>query len=304
MATSSLITPLHLSGNTTDQQNAQLLEFLGGAVQTAYRTAIDRLDRHSAQSVLEMGKVLKAEVADSLVEIIHRHTVSDKYKDEEAGSTRVYPPSYRVRPVEAQVTELRKFFPSLGGCMEKLARKPLLDGAEAWFAIPRWQALAPTYNEAVEMVLGILATKRKFQNRVAGRLGPTYIRQSERSILAATILADQQQGNDIFVVAAQAGMRHRGCSARRARLRMAGNEFGAGVFAVACMLLTHPERLSTEDTLMIDCGGDEYSLRGDCTFDRVPLFDYDIAGIEFSIFYEDRSRNLWGTPSGFLYKFG
>jgi len=304
MATSSLITPLHLSGNTTDQQNAQLLEFLGGAVQTAYRTAIDRLDRHSAQSVLEMGKALKDEVADSLVEIIERHTVSDKYKDEEAGSKRVYPSSYRVRPVEAQVTELRKYFPSLGGCMEKLARKPLLDGAEGWFAIPRWQALAPTYNEAVEMVLGILATKRKFQNRVAGRLGPSFIRQSERSKLAGTILADQQQGNDIFVVAAQAGMRHRGCSARRARVRMAGNEFGAGVFAVACMLLTHPERLSTEDTLMIDCGGDEYSLRGDCTFDRVPLFDYDIAGIEFSIFYEDRSRNLWGTPSGFLYKFG
>ena len=68
--------------------------------------------------------------------------------------------------------------------MEKLARKPLLEGAEAWFAIPRWQALAPTYNEAVEMVLGVLATKRKFQNRIAGRLGPTYLRQTERSKLA------------------------------------------------------------------------------------------------------------------------
>ncbi len=304
MASTSLVTPLHLSGNTTEQQNAQLQEFLGGAVQAAYLTAIEQLDRHSAQAVLEMGKQLKAEVADSLVEIIQRHTVSDKFKDEEAGSNRVYPPTYHVRPVEAQVTELRKFFPSLGSCMEKLARKPLLEGAEAWFAIPRWQALAPTYNEAVEMVLGVLATKRKFQNRIVGRLGPTYLRQSERSKLAAKILADQQQGNDILVVAAQAGMRHRGCSARRSRVRMAGNEFGAGVYAVACMLLTHPERLSTEDTLMIDCGGDEYSVSGDYTFDRVPLFDYDIAGIEFSIFYDDRSRNLWGTPSGFLYKFG
>jgi hypothetical protein len=304
MATTSLITPLHLSGNTTDQQNAQIQQFLGEAVQSAFQTAIEQLDRHSAQSVLEMGKNLKSEVAESVVEIIQRHTVSDKFKDEEVPSNRVYPPTYRVRPIEAQVTELKKLFPSLGSCQEKLARKPLLEGAEAWFAIPRWQALAPTYNEAVEMVLGVLATKRKFQNRIAGRLGPTYLRQSERSMLAANILADQQQGNDILVVAAQAGMRHRGCSARRARLRMAGNEFGAGVFAVACLLLTHPERLSSEDTLMIDCGGDEYSVRGDYTFDRVPLFDYDISGIEFSIFYEDRSRNLWGTPSGFLYKFG
>jgi hypothetical protein len=293
---------LHLSGNTTDQQNTQLQEFLGEAVQAAYRKAIEQLDQHSAKSVLEMGRKLKAEVAESVVNIIHRHTASDKFKEEEVGSNRTYPPTYKVRPVEAQVTELRKFFPSLGSCIEKLARKPLLEGAEAWFAIPRWEALAPTYNEAVEMVLGVLATRRKFQNRIIGRLGPTYLRQGERSKLAKKILADQQQGSDLLVVAAQAGMLHRGCSARRARVRMAGNEFGMGVFDVACLLLTHPERLSTDDTLMIDCGGDEYSVRGDYTFDRVPLFDFDIAGIEFSIFYEDRSRNLWGTPSGFLYK--
>jgi hypothetical protein len=53
---------------------------------------------------------------------------------------------------------------------------------------------------------------------------------------------------------------------------------------------------------MIDCSGDEYSFQGDYTFNRVPLFDYDIGAIEFSIFYEDRARDLWGTPSGFLYK--
>ena len=303
MATASTITPLHLSGNTTDTQNAQLQEFLGAAVQTAYLAAIEQLDRQSAQTVLELGKKVKAEVAESVVEIIHRNTVSDKFRDEEVGSNRVYPPTYKVRPVEAQVTELRKVFPSLGDCMEKLARKPLLEGAESWFAIPRWQALAPTYNEAVEMVLGVLASKRKFQNRIIGRLGAIYLRQSERTILAEKVLADQQQGQDFLVMALQAGMLHRGCSARRARVSMAGNEFGLGVFTIACLLLTHPERLSSEDTLMIDCGGDEYSVRGDYTFDRVPLFDFDISGIEFSIFYEDRARNLWGTPTGFLYKF-
>ena len=302
MTSTHMLVPLHLSGNTTDQQNRQLQEFLGEAVQEAYRTAIEQLDQQSAQVVLDMSRKLKPEVASLIADVIHRHTVSDKYKDEEVGSNRVYPPTYRVRPVEAQVTELRKLFPKLGSCMEKLARRPLPEGAEAWFAIPRWEALAPTYNEAVELVLSTLATKRKFQNRIVGRIGPTYLRQSERSKLAGKILADQQTGNDILVVAVQAGMVHRGCSARRARIAMAGNEFGLGIFAIACMLLTHPERLSTEDTLMIDCGGDEYSVRGDYTFDRVPLFDYDMSGIEFSVFYEDRSRNLWGTPSAFLYK--
>jgi hypothetical protein len=297
-----MIVPLHISGNTTEQQNRLLQEFLGEAVQTAYRTAIEQLDRQSAQAVLDMDSKLKHEVADLLVEIIQRHTVSDKFKDEEVGSNRVYPPTYRVRPVEAQVTELRKLFPSLGICQEKLARRKVPEGAEDWFAIPRWQALASTYNEAVEMVLGVLASKRRFANRIAGKLGDTYLRQSERSKLAEKILSEQQQGSDLLVVAAQAGMLHRGSSARRTRVAMAGNEFGLGVFAFACMLLTHPERLSTAETLMIDCGGDEYSVRGDYTFDRVPLFDYDMAGIEFSIFYEDRARNLWGTPTGFLYK--
>jgi hypothetical protein len=294
--------PLHLSGNTTEQQNQQLQAFLGDAVQDACRTAIKQLDRQSAQSVLDMNNKLKSEVAERVVEIIHRHTMSDKYKDEEVGSERMYPPSYRVRPVEAQVTELRKMFPGLGSCMEKLARKPLPAGAEAWFAIPRWEALAPNYNEAVETMLQVLSSKRKFSNRIIGKLTAQYLRQSERSKLAESILADQQQGSDILVVGAQAGMLHRGSSARRTRVSMAGNEFALGVFAIGCILLTHPERLSTGDTLMIDCGGDEYSVRGDYTFDRVPLFDYDMAGIEFSIFYEDRARNLWGTPTGFLYK--
>ena len=296
------IVPLHLSGNTTEQQNKQLQEFLGAAVEEAYRTAIENLDRQSAQVVLDKEKTLKSEVAGQVVEIIHRNTASDKFKDEEMGSNRVYPPTYRVRPVEAQVTALKGYFPSLGSCMEKLGRRPLPEGAEAWFVIPRWQALAQTYNEAVQLVVELLASKRRFSNRIIGRLGPEYLRQSERTKLAEKILAEQQEGNDLLVVAAQAGILHRGSSARRTRIAIAGNEFCMGIFAFACMLLTHPERLSSGDTLMVDCGGDEYSMRGDYTFDRVPLFDYDLSGIEFSIFYEDRARNLWGTPTGFLYK--
>jgi hypothetical protein len=296
------MTPLHLSGNTTECQNAQLLVSLGEAAQRACRIAIDQLDTNRVQVVLDLNQQVQAEVIDSIVGIIHQHTVSDKFKGEQVLSDRTYPPKYQVRPVEAQVTELRKLFPSLGSCMERLSRKPLLESAEAWFAIPRWQALAPTYNEAVEMALAALGTRRKFGHRLAGRLGPTFLRQSERAKLAENVLLDQQQGQDILVLAAQAGVLHRGRSARRARVAMAGNEFGLGVFAVTCMLLTHPERLSSECGLMIDCGGDEYSFRGDYTFDRVPLFDYDIAGIEFSVFYEDRARDLLGTPSGFLYK--
>ncbi len=73
---SHLLVPLQLSGNTTEQQNKLLQEFLGEAVQEAYKTAIEQLDRHSAQAVLEMDKKLKHEVAGAVVEIIHRHTIA------------------------------------------------------------------------------------------------------------------------------------------------------------------------------------------------------------------------------------
>lgn len=304
MAATHIIVPLHLGGNTTEEQNKVLQDCLGDAIQTAYREAIEQLDRQSAKAVLEVNGSLKSEVSSAVIEIIRSHTISNKFADEEVASNRKYPATYRLRPIEAQVTELRKAFPVLGNCHEKLSRLPLPDEPEGWFAIPRWQALAPTYNEAVEAMLGVLASRRRFSNRIAGRLGEKYLRQTERSRLAETTLAELQPGNDILVVAAQAGMFHRGCSARRTRVALAGNEFCLGVFAIGCMLLTHPERLSNGDALMIDCGGDEYSTGGDYTFDRVPLFDFDLSGIEFSIFYEDRARNLWGTPTGFLYKAG
>lgn len=303
MAVSSTnIVPLHLSGNTTEQQEKQLEECLAKAVRGAYEASIDRLDRQSAHDLLEAMDQLGADVSKAVGEVVQQHSVSGKFKDEEVSSDRIYPATYRLRPIEAQVTALRNLFPQLKNCLEKLGHLPVPDGPEGWFAIPRWQAVAPTYSEAVERMLEVIGSKRRFSNRIVGRLGEKYMRQTERSKLGELILADQQAGNDILVVAAQAGMLHRGCSARRTRAALASNEFGLGVFAIASMLLTHPERLSDGDALMIDCGGDEYSPRADYTFDRVPLFDYDLSGIEFSMFYEDRARNLWGTPTGFLYK--
>jgi len=302
MSVQNQIVPLHISGNTTAQQNSLLSSLLQGAATNACQEAIERLDAQSARIVLDSSDLVQGEISEAIVHIVERYTASDKFKDEQVSSTRVYSKSYRARPIEAQVSELRKYFPELKTVNEKLARRSLPDGAEDWFAIPNWQSMEQTYNQACERLINTLASKRKFQHRLKGKLGPDFLRMTERSKLAFNILCEQQQGADIFIVPAQFGMRHRGCSARRARLMMSGNEFGAGIFTVGCMLLTHPERLSSDDALMIDCGGDEYSVRGDYTFDRVPLFDYDIAGVEFSIFYEDRARNLWGTPSCFLYK--
>lgn len=302
MAANQTPVPLHLSGNTTEEQNAKLREALRISMEEVYAQAIAKFDLQSARCILENASKMRADLIESAAAILQKHTICERYTDEQVGSNRVYPPSYKIRPIEAQVTELKKSFPGLKNCQEKLARRPLPEHAEGWFAIPRWQALAPTYGQAVEKIVAAILSKRRFQNRIASRLDATYLRQMERSVMAEGILAEQQAGNEILVVAAQLGLRHSGCSARRARARMAGNEFGLGAYAMLSILFTHPERLSSEETLMIDCGGDQYSINGDYTWDRVPLLDYDISGVEFSIFYEDRARDLWGMPSGFLYK--
>lgn len=293
--------PLHIIGGTTPEQHARLLRFLQEASKDASVRALQNLDHQTAQLVLESGDKLKSAFIEAVVNLVQQCTVSDRFADEESPSQRQYPPTYQIRPVEAQVTALRKYFPQLGACMERLSRRPLPQDAEGWFAIPRWKALAPTYNEALQMVVNALAEQRRFSNRLVDKLGSNYLRQNPRIIRAEAVLAEQQPATDIFVVAAQLGMLHRGRSARRARVVMHGNEFGLGAFAMGCILLTHPERISTVDTLMIDCAGDEYSLTADGHFDRVPLYDYDLGGIQFSVFYEDRARHLWGSPSGFLF---
>src|SRR5580698_7818916 len=92
--TPNQIIPFHLSGNTTEEQNRMLQEFLGDAIRQAYQKALVQLDRQSAQAVLDMNKTITCEVAERVTEIFQRHSVSDKYKDEEVRSDRVYPTTY------------------------------------------------------------------------------------------------------------------------------------------------------------------------------------------------------------------
>lgn len=293
------ITPLHIAGNTTEKQNETLKSTLKEAVERVYKTTLKHLDEQRMGLILELEDKLKAELTSAAQKIIERLTKSDKYQEEDTISRREYPLAYSVRPIETQIAILREAFPELGGCIERLARNPLPEEAEGWFAVPRWQAVSSTYNEAVERMTAVLDAKRRFSNRIVDNLGPRHLRQNERSKLAEELVAKQQPGSHILVLPAQFGLRHRGCSARRARVVMAANEFGLGAFALGCMLITHPERLSDISTLMIDCSGDEYSLRADTIYDRVPLFDFDLGGMEFSVFYEDRALDLWGTPTAF-----
>ena len=209
---------------------------------------------------------------------------------------------YKPKGITEQTNILRQLFPGVGFADEKLAEQPVPVGAEGWFAIPKWQTLAPTYGEAVEKVLAKISEtrKRKFENWREGELGPDYLKQSARTEKMFQTLGDQQKDHDILVVSAQFGLRHRGRSVRRAHEVMNSNEFGLGAFAVGIMLLTHPERLMNYDDLCVDCAGDEYAPEADGIFSGAPIFDFDDGRAGFDAFSFDRAYVNDGSSSAFL----
>jgi hypothetical protein len=229
----------------------------------------------------------------------------NQFADEEVSSNYVYPNVYKVKGIAEQIETLAQLFPELEGLSfdsDPTINSPLPQYAEGWFAIPKWQMLAPAYGEAVEKVLAMIASKREFYNYLDdGQLGTEYLRQHAKTAEMFQKLGDEQKDYDILVVPTQFGVRHRGRSVRRAREVFQTNEFGLGAFAVGIMLLTHPKREVKWEQLHVDCAGDEYSCETDGIFDSVPVFSFDDGKVEFGTNEVDRARGYCGSASGFLH---
>lgn len=221
-------------------------------------------------------------------------------------SNRGYRSGYKPRPIAKQVSILRQLFPELkdATCDEKLAERPLPPYTEGWFAIPRWQCIAKTYEGAVKKVLALIGRQRKFYGWTRkGDFGPEKLigpRQHKRTAKMLARLGNQQKDCDILVVAAQFGFYHRGHSVRRARAAFMTNEFGLGAFEVGCMLLTHPERLADWDDLRIRCAGDECSTDWGDGFPNASEFGFSSGGVRFDANRIGDADSHYGSASGFL----
>ena len=226
----------------------------------------------------------------------------ERFADEETKSSYGYLSGYKPKGITEQTNRLRELFPGIGYADEKLVEQDLPANAEGWFAIPKWEKIAPTYGEAVQKVLDLLKKTRdgKFYNYREDKLGPKHLRQLQKSIKAWEKLGDEQKDHDVLVVPAQFGLRHRGCSVRRAREVMNASEFGLGTFAIGIMLLTHPERLQHYDDLYIDCAGDEYSPDADGAFPDTPVFVFDDGQVEFYTFWVSFADSDCGSASGLV----
>ena len=262
------------------------------------------LDKDGAQRVIEHGDELVGNIGEVAMATLKDLSVTDKYKDEEVKSSYGYLSGYKKpKGITEQTNILRQLFPGVGFADEKLAEREVPKNADdGWFAIPKWQSLAPTYGEAVQLVLNKLKETRSgaFYNYREGELGPDQLRQSAKTTSVFQKLAEEQGGFDILVVAAQFGLRHRGRSVRRVREILLGNEFGLGAFAIGIMLLTHPERFAHYDDLWIDCAGDEFAPDAGGEFWGAPVFFFSDDKLRFSASDVSGANEDYGSVSGFL----
>ena len=259
------------------------------------------LDNPGAQRVIEHGDEFAEAVRTAALASLKDLSVSDKFKDEEVDSKYGYLSGYtKPKGITEQTQILSQIFPGVGNALEKLAERAVPANAEGWFAIPKWEKFAPTYGEAVEKVLAMIGSKRKFYNYRDGQLGVEYLRQHAKTVKMFQKLGDEQKDFDILVVPAQFGLRHKGRSVRRAREVFTANEFGLGAFAIGIMVLTHPERLVQWEQLHVDCAGDEFAPGAGGDFSSAPFFDFLDGKVEFYAFWYDRAYEFYGSASAFL----
>ena len=278
----------------TSNQRKQILQFVEDGI-----NAMDT-QKDDAQRLIENEDEFKRE----LKKFVERFS-TNQYADEEVKSNYGYPSDYTPKGITEQTNLLRALFPGIGDANEKLAEAGLPENAEGWFAIPQWQKVAPTYGGALEKVLNLIRQTRNgaFHNYYPGPLYPYQLRQSEKAKSMFQMLSDEQKDQDILVVPAQFGIRHRGRSVRRARSLMNANECGLGAFAIGIMLLTNPERLQRFDDLWIDCAGDDLAPTAYGDFSLSPCFNFiegytGFGGSKLAIGLGDRGSASVCLPQG------
>jgi len=285
-----------ITSSVTDGQKKQVKRFAEDAIDRAFAEGV--LDKDGIQKLVEKGD----EFQDDIVASIRRLSVFNQFADEEVESSCGYLSGYKPKGITEQTNRLRELIPGVGFADEKLAEQPLPAGAEGWFAIPKWQTIAPTYGEALQKVLDLIKKTRngKFYNYREGQLGADRLRQHPKTAKAFEKLCEQQKDHDILVVPCQFGKLHAGRSVRRAREVMPMSQFGLDPFAIACMVLTHPERLQHYDDLWVDCAGAEYDYDADGQWDSAPYFDFDDDKVKFDTGYVNDANDDYGSASAFL----
>ena len=128
-----------------------------------------------------------------------------------------------IRRLDEQISILNQFIPEVGFIDERRITRGLPLAAEGWFIIPRWQLLASTYEEALELIL----ERGNFLNYFHGQLQE---REVERGGLEKKLeIISKSQNSDILILPAQLGLLYKGYSSDEVRRSLKENEFQLGL---------------------------------------------------------------------------
>ncbi|MCD7805809.1 MAG: hypothetical protein LUH19_00530, partial [Lachnospiraceae bacterium] len=136
----------------------------------------DQFDAAMMRRVVTAVRMLSAKSQEEDEEVPSQFGYLKGYKQVHMGMEQLT--GYVPKSVSWQIGRLHEILPQLGDADETIAERPLPEGAESWFAIPRWELLAPTYGEAVEKALDLINqfSPDKIYSYRTGRLGPEYLR--------------------------------------------------------------------------------------------------------------------------------
>ena len=168
------------------------------------------------------------------------------------------------------------------------------------YTIPRWQAVAPTYPEAVQKVLDALEASRPFYNYRKNEIDGKHLRETERKKeLMSKLTADR---DDFITFHAQMGTQYTGKSVKEARELFGEKEFGLGAYEVGCILFAHADLLKSSDDLFIDCAGDEFHdpRNSGAPFDRAPIFFFLDDKLGFGTGWYSLADVYYGSATGFI----
>ena len=146
-------------------------------ITSGQKKQIKRFIQDAGEEIAEISAMLETAIAK-----VKELSVSSQFSNEEMSPEYGYISGYKPKGITEQTNILRQLISGIGFADEKLALRPLPENAEGWFAIPKWQSVAPTYGEAVQKVLDLIKKTRngKFYNYYKSQLGPENLRQSEK----------------------------------------------------------------------------------------------------------------------------
>lgn len=241
-----------------------------------------------------------------------------RFPDEEVVSKYVYPPEYQgLKSPAGQVKALLEYFPGLDPepmlryFADEYRRLSLPDWVEGPMVIPSDSGmrrlffpdlgdLAQLNCACVNLALERIAPTRSFHNYRAGEIVPSRFLRHERTTDGLARVAKAQPG-DFWVIPCQMGMRHRGCSTRRATHdKFVSGEFGATAFAGLCHALVHPERYMRYDELDADFPGDKSAPGADGGFSCAPYLRRYDDGLFFGTKYVVDAFEDFGAASWFF----